>query len=1279
MKQLINLLFFSLLSMTLHGADYYWVNGTGDWSDAANHWATAPGGIIFHAEAPGPDDDVHFDEHSFTGPGQVITVDMNPATCLNMDWSDVTNTPTLRIATTGILDIYGNLLLVEDMQLDFVFQFGSRIRMQADDTGHTVTTAGQDMVNFRFEGSGEWTLEDALNSSSEIIISDGSLISDGFPINANNFITNGSNVDLDLRNSVITVAEFRINSISTLQMTNSAITAGDLFVFGTGYAFDAVELIGSRPSLSATGLTFETLVLSGTEQTEITGSQTINNVLRAGQSGSLIEIRAGSTITLNGALESLGGDCADRITWRSDNAGTAFTFSKASGNVMLDFVILQDVHALGGATFTADNSVDLGNTTGWTINAPLPQTYFWIADAGGDWSDSNNWGTSTGGAPNGCIPGPADDVVFDINSFNTAASQPIVRVDGGLQQAASMRWDGVLNNPQLLIPTFTRLELYGDLKLAAAMELEAGAEASSQIWMKGSGPLEIESAGIDLVNLRLDGPAATFTLQDPLTSSYELFITEGLLDLDEHDLNSRIIVLNGNQAGLDMTNARVTTEHRFSISSYSSFLATGSTLTTNHLAASAPASVFDAVTIDGSNGAISGNGITMSELTIQSSGTTMISGSHTVTGLLLLANAGDVLNVQAGAVLSIGDFRTKAGSCGNEIYLRSSSPGQVFTFLFTGPTPPNANDIANLIIQDSQVDNGPFETNSSTDLGNTPGWVINSTASQTFYWIGGTGSWDDTAHWSLSSGGGTANCVPGVNDDVIFDRLSFSLADQIVTVPRGAHYCRSMEWVSAGPDAVAHQPTLEIGTLASLYVHGNLLLADPSLMTYQTTSEFSSTLYMAAREGEWQIRSSGHDLLNFRLHGEGGSWALLDNLRVSSEFFLSYGQLKTSGFDIEGDLFVMNNGTMLSLSDSRLSFNTTRLSSNLIDRGTSILTTNILESFAGGLTLYDVILNQAEARLTTFTLTVNELQLAAPDQTTVDGNITVLSDLTFDHPGSTVIFGAGNTIALQGDLICNAVPGDRISLQSDTPGLQTTLQKSSGAVCIENMNIQDCNAGGGAVFGAVNSTDLGNNSGWIFSPLPSCGTFLPVECADFRAEPVASGVQLQWSTWSEKNNLGFELQRSAEDGTFTTIAWIAGAEDSNELLTYRFFDENLPTAGGTYYYRLLQKDVDGQTQQACNTVSATLDRIADEMFKVYPNPASETATVSWIQATDGAVMLTVFDALGRVCLRQTTERSAGRQAWSLDLADLPKGYHSLRLQLPDRRVRFIPLIVNRSD
>ncbi|MBK7666922.1 MAG: hypothetical protein IPJ32_05910 [Sphingobacteriaceae bacterium] len=45
---------------------------------------------------------------------------------------------------------------------------------------------------------------------------------------------------------------------------------------------------------------------------------------------------------------------------------------------------------------------------------------------------------------------------------------------------------------------------------------------------------------------------------------------------------------------------------------------------------------------------------------------------------------------------------------------------------------------------------------------------------QTLYWVGGSGSFNDPSHWSMTSGGAPSNLVPNSATDVIFNDKSGS-------------------------------------------------------------------------------------------------------------------------------------------------------------------------------------------------------------------------------------------------------------------------------------------------------------------------------------------------------------------------------------------------------------------------------------------------------------------------------------------------------------------------
>ena len=97
-------------------ADRYWVGGTGNWSDTS-HWSATSGGAG-GASKPTSADDVHFDANSFSGAGQVVTINENTA-CKSMDWTGATNTPDLAGASSKSLTVYRRCNIYKRNDLQF--------------------------------------------------------------------------------------------------------------------------------------------------------------------------------------------------------------------------------------------------------------------------------------------------------------------------------------------------------------------------------------------------------------------------------------------------------------------------------------------------------------------------------------------------------------------------------------------------------------------------------------------------------------------------------------------------------------------------------------------------------------------------------------------------------------------------------------------------------------------------------------------------------------------------------------------------------------------------------------------------------------------------------------------------------------------------------------------------------------------------------------------------------------------------------------------------------
>ena len=136
---------------------------------------------------------------------------------------------------------------------------------------------------------------------------------------------------------------------------------------------------------------------------------------------------------------------------------------------------------------------------------------------------------------------------------------------------------------------------------------------------------------------------------------------------------------------------------------------------------------------------------------------------------------------------------------------------------------------------------------------------------------------------------------------------------------------------------------------------------------------------------------------------------------------------------------------------------------------------------------------------------------------------------------------------------------------------------------------------------------------------------VPVELISFTHRIVNGKVILDWVTATELNNLGFEIQRSADNNIFTTIGFVEGKGTTTTNQYYSFTDNY---AASTVYYRLKQVDFDGSYNysQVIEVNGVTVSTIYLEQN--YPNPFNPATTIKYQLGNDGFVNLKVFNALG---------------------------------------------------
>ena len=154
------------------------------------------------------------------------------------------------------------------------------------------------------------------------------------------------------------------------------------------------------------------------------------------------------------------------------------------------------------------------------------------------------------------------------------------------------------------------------------------------------------------------------------------------------------------------------------------------------------------------------------------------------------------------------------------------------------------------------------------------------------------------------------------------------------------------------------------------------------------------------------------------------------------------------------------------------------------------------------------------------------------------------------------------------------------------------------------------------------------------------GGVLPVTLADFSTSVSNNHIHLNCTTASEINNSHFEIERSNDGNSWTTIGQVSGAGTTTTAHHYTFIDHN--PALGYNYYRLKQVDFDGAYDYS-EIVSAALR--GSGSLTMSPNPVNDILYLA------PGTEIRIFDQLGRMVFSTLVSGN------SIDISNLPSGLY----------------------
>ena len=175
---------------------------------------------------------------------------------------------------------------------------------------------------------------------------------------------------------------------------------------------------------------------------------------------------------------------------------------------------------------------------------------------------------------------------------------------------------------------------------------------------------------------------------------------------------------------------------------------------------------------------------------------------------------------------------------------------------------------------------------------------------------------------------------------------------------------------------------------------------------------------------------------------------------------------------------------------------------------------------------------------------------------------------------------------------------------------------------------------------------------------------VPVELISFTSTVTGNNVILNWSTATELNNNGFEIERSSENTDWEKIGFVNGSGSSSEFRSYVYEDNNLNP--GIYNYRLKQIDFNG-TFEYLNEIQVEISTIFDfSLEQNYPNPFNPNTNIRYTVPQTSIVNIKVYNLLGEDVAELLNEvKSSGQYEINFESNGLASGIYLVKMQAGD--------------
>lgn len=1095
MKNKILIALLVTFSLQCFADTYFWVGGSGNWADL-NHWVTASGGTINHTTIPGSSDDIIFDVNS--GNSQ-ISVTINVNTVYARDFSILSSAPAVIFTNSNAnFEIFGSIFLRTGCSLP---NGGSSTYTLAGNSNHTITSNGAVFGNIVQNGPGTYTLGDSLTSSYSLNLFSGSFYSNGKTIRirslnsnhqsaggVNNFFgseiilsddwnalnLNGS-ADMEFDNSVIRAIgyrpNFRFQGADTIKLNDVYILGGESSILTSNFKGRIHKLFVDNTHLFQSIYKIDSLMLQGTTTLVFEGNS--------------------SPMKIGRIIENLS--CDDFIHMQGRDAGSTIKEFQLINPCTISQLTVMNLN-VDGASLTGSRGFDVGKSSGVSFGTFFPTTYYWIGGSG-NWEDSSNWSLNSGGTAANCAPRLLDNVVFDNNS----SAGPFV-----VTLKDQVHVGNVHLNPNQQLDFSNRSSFY----------VEGSFESNANVnFTVSGGTLAFTSQlpSIDSINCQNPIQAnlnflgdGTWHLVDSLITNGDFRIVNGRFlmpnaYLEGDNFSERYYMNWGFNAGdsirMNIKNAhlkfrsfdfREQTKFNWNYrNSVFELNATGNRscyFDASHpfweLRISQPTADYDfhwnsfAAKLFTVNGTV--------EFRNQSLGK-----DHAWDTVRVFENSAIMFESPVKKNIHVNKFDAVTNCFGYATF-SGYSPTDTLKIIQNGDSISVHYMLINNILNGTP--NRPFQAYNSIDLGGNTDITFSQPVPRTLYWVGDAGSWSDSTHWSLSSGGTGGECLPTLSDSVIFDSNSFTTINSVVDLNDEHGYAK--DFIVANSNLFQ----LRIKNNGSLRIYRDLRLSEEIVFD----AGWSSNLYFRGLDTA-NVYTNGA-LLDLKIFVEKDD---LVPVIINDSIHNCYGINVNKGGFVSGSNYIRSASLRAENSSDSSYIN---LGSSTLDLWNSwdafSLRGSKLNYRSDSAHIY-LISDRVYANIE-IPDTVEHIEFT--NQNNLDyskirfsngGHVEFLkphANLKFDGPSSidTLILTPDQVYTYQAGL--NHVIHDSlrargdfchyIGLKSSSPGTQATII-TNAIVAADFLEIRDLNySGNQSFYTGAKSNDQGNNFGFIWSNKP---------------------------------------------------------------------------------------------------------------------------------------------------------------------------------------------------